>query len=347
MPSLPMPIVVALFLALLFWRLWTSSDDRRSSVWFFLLLAACIAHAVVVGLRWGYGMGWLEVVQPVLGASLPPLAWLGFDAMRADRPASSDGGLRWLHALPVALVAGLRSFDVAAVDGVLALSFLGYGTALLLRARQGPDALVRTPLDAVVSVHAAMRACGIALLAFAVLDLLVAVAIDAGRGDLAERAIGLASLTVLCLLGVAAARGGGDAQAASEPVDAEAPDRKPAGSEADHAAVMTRIDALLHDEHLHLDADLTLNRLARRASVPARQVSAAINAMHEMNVSQYINGFRIRDACRLLERDGVTVTTVLLEAGFNTKSNFNREFQRVTGMTPSMWRARHRKGVSA
>jgi AraC-like DNA-binding protein len=33
------------------------------------------------------------------------------------------------------------------------------------------------------------------------------------------------------------------------------------------------------------------------------------------------------------------VTTIMLDAGFQTKSNFNREFRRVTGTSPSLWRA--------
>jgi AraC-like DNA-binding protein len=32
------------------------------------------------------------------------------------------------------------------------------------------------------------------------------------------------------------------------------------------------------------------------------------------------------------------VTQVMFEAGFQTKSNFNREFLRVTGMSPSDYR---------
>ena len=31
-------------------------------------------------------------------------------------------------------------------------------------------------------------------------------------------------------------------------------------------------------------------------------------------------------------------TDAMLASGFNTKSNFNREFRRVTGRTPSDWR---------
>lgn len=34
----------------------------------------------------------------------------------------------------------------------------------------------------------------------------------------------------------------------------------------------------------------------------------------------------------------MTITEAMNEAGFSTKSNFNREFKRVTGLSPSEWR---------
>jgi len=37
-------------------------------------------------------------------------------------------------------------------------------------------------------------------------------------------------------------------------------------------------------------------------------------------------------------RQGQSVTQAMLAAGFDTKSNFNREFLRVTVQTPSAWR---------
>jgi AraC-like DNA-binding protein len=99
---------------------------------------------------------------------------------------------------------------------------------------------------------------------------------------------------------------------------------------------MARLNRLLAEEQLYLDPGLTLARLAKRLHVPAKRLSAAINQAAGENVSRFINGFRIRRACERLEA-GDNVTTAMLESGFNAKSNFNREFLRVTGSTPSAW----------
>ena len=84
-------------------------------------------------------------------------------------------------------------------------------------------------------------------------------------------------------------------------------------------------------------SSLTLTRLARALHVPVKQLSAAINRSTGGNVSRHVNAYRIREACRGLE-GGAGVTDAMLASGFNTKSNFNREFRRVTGRTPSDWR---------
>ena len=47
-------------------------------------------------------------------------------------------------------------------------------------------------------------------------------------------------------------------------------------------------------------------------------------------------------ACESL-MDGESVTTAMLSSGFNTRSNFNREFRRITGKSPSDWRATARR----
>jgi AraC-like DNA-binding protein len=63
------------------------------------------------------------------------------------------------------------------------------------------------------------------------------------------------------------------------------------------------------------------------ATIPARQISAAINRLAAKNVSQYVNEHRIAAACRLLAETDRPVATIIFEVGFQTKSNFNREFR--------------------
>ena len=74
------------------------------------------------------------------------------------------------------------------------------------------------------------------------------------------------------------------------------------------AEMVTRLERLLTEQKLYLDPDLTLGRLSRRMGVPAKQLSAAINRSTGANVSRYVNGFRVENACeRLMAGEAVTI----------------------------------------
>jgi AraC-like DNA-binding protein len=122
-----------------------------------------------------------------------------------------------------------------------------------------------------------------------------------------------------------------EAASVAEPEEAQRPP-----TEAD-AALVARLEALMTDRELWRDADLTLSRVARRMAVPAKALSAAVNRVRGENISRVINRWRISHAAARLQA-GASVTEAMLDAGFNTKSNFNREFLRVMGQSPTDWR---------
>ncbi len=71
---------------------------------------------------------------------------------------------------------------------------------------------------------------------------------------------------------------------------------------------------------------------------PRARFRKAVNLTRGCNVSQWINGFRILYAQQQLRSTALPVTEVMLEAGFATKSNFHREFLRISGMNPTDYR---------
>jgi AraC-like DNA-binding protein len=135
-----------------------------------------------------------------------------------------------------------------------------------------------------------------------------------------------ASLVALGLLGLAP-----DLEGVAEPEAAQ-----PA-TEGD-AALVAALEQMLEARRLALDPDLTLARIARRMGVPAKALSAAVNRVRGENISRVVNRWRIAHAAGMLQ-DGASVTEAMLGSGFNTKSNFNREFLRVMGQAPTAWMA--------
>ncbi|MBU2885615.1 helix-turn-helix domain-containing protein [Gilvimarinus agarilyticus] len=118
------------------------------------------------------------------------------------------------------------------------------------------------------------------------------------------------------------------------------PSGRPAMTIDDKRQLFARWQILVEERSLYkADPAITVSRAARLLSVPARQLSQAVNGVHGASFSQYLNDVRVDKAKALLKgQPPIGMTEVYLEAGFGTKSQFHREFSRVTGLTPSAYR---------
>lgn len=334
MPAIPLPFVIALLLAVLLLRLALLREPAlRPAIGF---VAACMILAVAVGARWAFDWRFVRFLQPVLASGVPPIAWLCF----ASAP-TGQSARRWLHFLPVALILVLSAFWPfwrSPVDLLLAFLYFGYGAMLLRLARAGPDSFEAARLSDAAGVQKATVAAGALLVSSAVVDLLIAIDFGVYRGTHAETIVTVGNLFVLPVLAYAVAVVGRSMPADGLVEITAADAAKPDASTEEDARIVETVDRLMREKQLFRDPDLTLNRIARRAGIPARQISAAVNRLEGRNVSQLVNGYRIEAAKRLLAETDMPVTTVMFEAGFQTKSNFNREFLRNTGRSPSDFR---------
>jgi AraC-like DNA-binding protein len=329
MPSIPLPFVVALMLAILLARLILQRDRQLMPA--IVFVGACTITSVLTGLRWSFDIPGLQLLRLVAAASIAPIAWVCF-----ARLAESWTPQRlWLALLPplAALVLGLLMLRW--LDALLGALFLGYGAALMAMALRGPDGFGAVRLNEVRGTQKAALLIGAALIVSGLIDQVIAADFGFYRGAHAARIIGIANAFTLPFIAYAVvAVGGSVAVPESGPQESE----KPAPSTADDARIVEAVAGLMREQALFRDPDLTLNRLARRAGIPARQISAAINRVQGRSVSQMVNEYRIAEARRLLKETDLAVTQVMLQSGFQTKSNFNREFLRATGMTPSDYR---------
>ena len=94
---------------------------------------------------------------------------------------------------------------------------------------------------------------------------------------------------------------------------------------------------LLVEERIYREAGLTAEIVAQRLNVSQRQLSQMINLRYGDNFSAVINRRRVEEVADRLPL-GERVTTLMYEAGFNSKSAFNREFVRRFGVTPTSYR---------
>ena len=328
MPMLPIPAFAAVVLAYLAAR--TLASGGRPPLIAFLL--ACAVQSLLVAMVHGYGVAWLRPVLPVSATIVPPLAWITLQDALISRVAL---GRIALHGGAPAFTLICRVFAPETTDIVVPLIFAGYGVAILVHLRSADDMpLARLEAGQVPAVL--WRVLGVALIASALSDVLIAVAFVTGNESWTGWLITFSSSLVLVLLGLL----GGSPSASGvtgDEVDAPPPPTRETSGE--DIEIVEALEAFLRREPLHLDPNLTLARLSRRLHLPEKRLSTAVNRATGANVSRYINGWRIRHACELIE-GGASVTAAMLESGFNTKSNFNREFLRETGVAPSKWRGR-------
>ena len=104
--------------------------------------------------------------------------------------------------------------------------------------------------------------------------------------------------------------------------------------------LMARITAQMEEGHLFLKAGLTKEDVARAVGSNSRYVSDCINAVVGCSFIDFVNGYRIRYAQRLLfENPDMRLSEISEESGFSSDVTFYRNFKARTGQTPGEWLA--------
>ncbi|WP_245307854.1 AraC family transcriptional regulator [Hoeflea sp. IMCC20628] len=308
----------------------------RASFCVFLMSLATIG--MLLGLRLSFSMIWAAQLQPLIALMLGPSAYLGFLALTQDRDQS------WKR--PLAINAGVVVLAQLAILGPVPVSadvfVLGFNIVYLVRISaflsKDSDEFVHVAAQAMPVTRSALYATIALLSLMVVADVsIVAASLFAGDGEAMQLLSGAAGILAAFCFAVALIVA---PQVLRTPITGPAQtQRQPAPSEDDRR-LLAALDAMMNETRLFSDNNLTLVRAARRLGVPARLVSNAVNRCTGDNFSRYMNGFRIRHAQKLLRETDLPVTEIMLEAGFVSKSSFNGEFRRVTGVTPSQYRAR-------
>ncbi|RYE51948.1 MAG: AraC family transcriptional regulator [Sphingobacteriales bacterium] len=99
------------------------------------------------------------------------------------------------------------------------------------------------------------------------------------------------------------------------------------------------VKCVMEKDQPFLTPGLSLNDLAKKVKVPAHHLTQTVNVEMRTNFIDYLNGYRVKEACRLLKaKPGLSIDQVAELSGFNSKVSFNRNFQKIMGMTPNIYR---------
>ena len=347
MLAIPLPFIMSFLLLVIALFVKVKRPNEAKLPVIFILL--CALSTCVVGLRWSFDISFLRFIQPIIASLIPMTAWFCFARAHESKPLTLPAFL--LHLLGpilVSLSAFYYLFWLELSDLLLVSLYVIYGLLLLKSSFTMPEEVRLSQID---SLRNAERIAALVLLISGAIDAALALDFFFYEGLHASWMLSFSYLILIPLV-VAAVLHVGFSTSLSAPEVKEAkhkhekkeqdlakaePERLSlAQDEAE--AILLSLDRLMREKEAFRDPDLTLNRLSRKLSIPARQISMAVNQIRQQNISKVLNEYRIEFAKQRLMHSQDTITDIYLASGFQTKSNFNREFSRLTEQTPSEFR---------
>ncbi len=99
----------------------------------------------------------------------------------------------------------------------------------------------------------------------------------------------------------------------------------------------------MNQEKPFLDDGFSLTKLSRLVSLPPYLTSHIINKGFGTHFSEFVNGYRVREAKAKLRSkmyQHIKISEIAGQCGFNSLSSFNIAFKKQTGTTPSKFKKR-------
>lgn len=89
----------------------------------------------------------------------------------------------------------------------------------------------------------------------------------------------------------------------------------------------------------HYSTDCTLKAVARHLQYDYPYLSKLFGKLMDMTFTDYLNHYRISQACYLLKNVNQSIGEVAINCGYNNLRTFNRNFRKITSHSPKEYRA--------
>ena len=89
----------------------------------------------------------------------------------------------------------------------------------------------------------------------------------------------------------------------------------------------------------HADEELSLTKVANIVNRNANYLSEKFKQVTGTNFVEYLARTRFEKACELLRGGDLRISDIAFTAGFQSLSQFNRVFRRLSGKSPTQFRA--------
>lgn len=114
------------------------------------------------------------------------------------------------------------------------------------------------------------------------------------------------------------------------------------GAQTPHRAEPAKIWKARSYIEEHLDEVLSLTRVASFVEISANHLSEKFKEITGVKFVDYIARRRFVKTCQLLPNRQLRISEIAFEVGFQSLSQFNRVFKRLSGLSPTDFRARQK-----
>ena len=102
--------------------------------------------------------------------------------------------------------------------------------------------------------------------------------------------------------------------------------------------LLNKVNQLILSEELYKNNQLKLKILAEKSAIPTHRLSQLLNDNLGKSFNAYINEYRIKAACQLLQTPhNLSLEGIGYEVGFKSKSTFFTTFKKIMQLTPAQF----------
>jgi AraC-like DNA-binding protein len=93
----------------------------------------------------------------------------------------------------------------------------------------------------------------------------------------------------------------------------------------------------------HSDDELSLTEVAKFSNISGNHLSEKFKEVTGVNFVDYISRIRVGKARDLLQNSNLRISEIAFAVGFQSLSQFNRVFKKLTRKSPTQFRTAHNK----
>lgn len=102
--------------------------------------------------------------------------------------------------------------------------------------------------------------------------------------------------------------------------------------------ISKKLQQAMEEDKLYKDQELSVNSLAKQLDIKPYLISRCLSEINQIRFNDYVNAYRVKEVQTLLQdttNSKYTLLSLAMDAGFNSKSSFNRAIKKQLGISPS------------